>query len=53
MKYLIMKNLMMMMLIYIEKEFNEFNVEDGYESLFNFPKFKEFVKINNNEAGLI
>ncbi len=30
---------------YIEKEFNELILEDGYEKLFHFPKFKEFIKI--------
>ena len=29
---------------YIEKEFNNLMFEDGYESLFNFPNFKEFIK---------
>ena len=29
---------------FIEKEFNDFMLTDGYESLFRFPKFKEFIK---------
>ena len=29
---------------YIEKEFNDLMFEDGYESLFHFPQFKEFIK---------
>ena len=29
---------------YIEKEFNNLMFEDGYESLFHFPNFKEFIK---------
>ena len=29
---------------YIENEFNNLMLEDGYETLFNFPQFKEFVK---------
>ena len=30
---------------YIEKEFNDLMLGDGYESLFYFPKFKEFIKL--------
>ena len=29
---------------FIEQEFNDFMLEDGLESLFIFPKFKEFIK---------
>ena len=29
---------------YIEKEFNNLMLEDGYKSLFDFPNFKEFIK---------
>ena len=29
---------------YIEKEFNDLMLEDGYSNLFHFPRFKEFVK---------
>ena len=29
---------------YIEKEFNNLMFENGYESLFHFPNFKEFIK---------
>ena len=29
---------------YIEKEFNNLMLEDGYETLFDFPNFKEFIK---------
>jgi hypothetical protein len=29
---------------FIEEEFNDFMLTDGYESLFRFPKFKEFIK---------
>ena len=29
---------------FIEKEFNNLMLVDGYESLFRFPKFKEFIK---------
>ena len=29
---------------YIEKEFNEFLLKDGYKNLFRFPKFVEFIK---------
>ena len=30
---------------YIEKEFNDILLKNGYVSLFNFPKLKEFVKL--------
>jgi hypothetical protein len=29
---------------FIEKEFNDIMLEKGYENLFRFPKFKEFIK---------
>ena len=29
---------------YIEKEFNNLMLEDGYNTLFDFPNFKEFIK---------
>ena len=29
---------------HIEKEFNNLMLEDGYETLFDFPNFKEFIK---------
>jgi len=29
---------------YIEKEFNNLVLEDGYTSLFNFLKLKEFIR---------
>ena len=29
---------------YIEKEFNNLMLENGYQSLFHFPKLKEFIK---------
>ena len=35
--------------IYVEKEFNDILLEDGYISLFNFPNFKEFVKLVTSE----
>ena len=34
---------------FIEKEFNDFMLSDGYENLFRFPKFKEFVKLITSE----
>ena len=30
---------------YIEKEFNNIVLENGYESLFDFLKFKEFAQL--------
>jgi len=36
---------------FIEKEFNDFMLDDGYESLFRFPKFKEFVKSITSEIN--
>ena len=47
MKYLMMKNLTIEDINYIEKEFNDLMLEDGYKSLFHFPKFKEFIKSSN------
>ena len=34
---------------FVEKEFNYFMLEDGYQSLFRFPKFKNFVKSVSSE----
>ena len=34
---------------FIEEEFNDFMLSDGYENLFRFPKFKEFVKLITSE----
>ena len=35
---------------FIEQEFNDYMLVDGYKSLFRFPKFKEFIKsIANKE----
>ena len=36
---------------FIEKEFNDLMLEDGFKSLFFFPKFKEFVKSITNETN--
>ena len=36
---------------FIEQEFNYFMLEDGLESLFLFPKFKEFIKSVTREAN--
>ena len=36
---------------FIEKEFNDLMFEDGFKSLFLFPKFKEFVKSITNETN--
>ena len=36
---------------YIEKEFNEILLENGYVSLFNFPNLKEFVKVIVSEGN--
>ena len=36
---------------FIEKEFNDFMLEDGYKSLFLFPKFKEFIKLIMSEVN--
>jgi len=35
---------------YIENEFNQIMLEDGYKSLFYFPNFKEFISRINDEA---
>ena len=29
---------------YVEKEFNNLMLEDGFKTLFHFPQFKEFIK---------
>jgi len=34
---------------YIEKEFNNLMLEDGYTNLFHFSKFKEFIKLATTE----
>ena len=36
---------------FIEEEFNNFMLEDGYKDLFRFPKFKEFLKSVTSEAN--
>ena len=36
---------------FIEQEFNNFMLEDGLESLFLFPKFKEFIKSITSDAN--
>ncbi len=36
---------------FIEKEFNDFLLSDGYENLFLFPRFKEFVKLITSETN--
>ena len=36
---------------FIEKEFNDLMLIDGYESLFRFPKFKEFIKSITTETN--
>ena len=36
---------------FIENEFNDFMLEDGYQDLFRFPKFKEFIKSITTEAN--
>ena len=36
---------------YIQKEFNEFILEDGYASLFDFLKLKEFLKLITTEIN--
>ena len=35
---------------YIEQEFNNLMLEDGYTSLFYFPTFKEFIKSITSES---
>ena len=34
---------------YIEKEFNNLMLDDGYTNLFHFSKFKEFIKLTTSE----
>ena len=36
---------------FIEDEFNEIMLENGYESLFYFPNFKDLIKSVTNEAN--
>ena len=36
---------------FIEKEFNDFMLADGYKNLFRFPKFKEFLKSITSEIN--
>ena len=36
---------------FIEKEFNNFMLSDGFENLFRFPKFKEFIKLVTSETN--
>ncbi len=36
---------------YIERKFNGLVLEDGYASLFNFLKIKEFIKLIITEAN--
>ena len=36
---------------FIEQEFNDFMLEDGFKSLFLFPKFKEFIKSVTTETN--
>lgn len=36
---------------FIENEFNDIILADGYKNLFNFPKFKEFVKIITTDTN--
>ena len=36
---------------FIEDEFNDFMLSDGYKNLFNFPEFVEFVKSITSEAN--
>jgi len=35
---------------FVEKEFNNYMLSDGYENLFRFPKFKEFIKLITSET---
>ena len=37
--------------LYIEKEFNEIVLEEGYATLFNFHKIKEFVRLFTIETN--
>ena len=36
---------------YVENEFNNLMLEDGYETLFHFPQFKEFIKSITTEVN--
>ena len=36
---------------YIEKEFNDIVLENGYASLFNFLKLKEFIRLVATETN--
>ena len=36
---------------FIEREFNDYMLADGYKNLFRFPKFKEFVKSISSETN--
>ena len=36
---------------FIEEEFNDFMLTDGYENLFRFPKFVEFIKSITSEIN--
>ena len=36
---------------YIEREFNDLLLEDGYASLFNFVKLKEFIQLITPETN--
>ena len=36
---------------FVEKEFNYFMLDEGYQNLFRFPKFKEFVKSISGEIN--
>ena len=36
---------------YIENEFNNLMLEDGYKSLFYFPVFKEFISSVTSESN--
>ena len=36
---------------FIEEEFNDFMLSDGYENLFRFPKFVEFIKSITSEIN--
>ena len=36
---------------FIEQEFNDFMLEDGFKTLFLFPKLKEFIKSITSEVN--
>ena len=38
-------------IVLFEKEFNDIMLEDGYTNLFDFPKFKEFIKIITSDTN--